>query len=412
MGFSPPRRDRRRCAVAATLAALSAVLGAGGASGADSSQIGSRGADESAAFATGAAAPAALSEGGGEESGEGERGGEGEREEGRASGEAEDDGARADPGLSGLSEELDEAFRDWGELEEEDPRDVDEEPEVDPRADMPPAFYGAETWPKREVERPLALGPGMVEIRATARASLAAGAAFDPVSVAPDVLFGASERLTLGITHTRQAALATPAEEVEEGVEDDDGEEEVAALGISASPAPAARAGDGICLGDRCTGAYDNIGVTARLALGAMRGPLQLRVHAGLEGATVWPLRAGGRAGVTGRFTLGRAAAIVDGSFRVGLFRRGPGNEDVVSIPVTLQFQASRRVALELSSGAYGMLTEGLSELRLPLMAGFLAAVSPSIDVGARAGFPLLVGGDPPPGTDEREFGLVFVYRL
>jgi hypothetical protein len=309
-----------------------------------------------------------------------------------------------DARLDQLGEELDDDFGDWGEIEEVDvePPPVGAEPAVDPRAEMPPAFYDARTWPRADVDRPLALGPGMFELRSALVTDLSAGSALDTVSLAPNLHYGVTERLSLGLIHTRFATLTPPDEGEAPGI---------AALGSHGQAAPSVRAGDGLCLGDACSRVYDNLGLDVRLALGAMRGMIQLRANAGMEASNLRPVRLGGRVGVTGRLRLRDVAVLVDPAIRVGLLRRGEGNEDVLSLPVTAQFQATSALVLEISSGVYGPLQGFRNGLQVPLSTGLLASLSPAVDVGISAGFPGVAGGDEAPGSAARMAAVLVAYR-
>jgi hypothetical protein len=311
-----------------------------------------------------------------------------------------------DARLDQLGEELDDEFADWGEIEDVDvappPDDDADEPVADPRDDLPPAFYDARTWPRADLDRPLSLGPGMFEGRAALATDLSADSALETVSLAPNLHYGVTERLSLGLIHTRFATLTPPDEGEAPGI---------ASLGSHGQAAPAVRAGDGLCLGDGCARFYDNLGLDVRLALGAMRGTIQLRANAGMEATNFRPVRLGGRVGVTGRLRLRDAALLVDPAIRVGLLRRGDGNDDVLSLPVTAQLQATPYLVVEISSGVYGPLQGFRGGLQVPLSFGLLASVSSAVDVGVSAGFPGVAGGDQAPGADVRMAALLFAYR-
>lgn len=312
---------------------------------------------------------------------------------------AEDD--ELDARLDRLGDELDEEFADWGEVEQviAEP-DPEEPPRVDPREDLPPATYDATTWPSADLDRPLGLGPGMFELRTTLAADLSDGEAFRTVSFAPDLYYGVTERLSIGVVHTHFATLTPEPDEVSP-----------AGLGAHAPTAPVVQPGDGLCLGDGCARVYDNAGVDVRLALGAMRGRIQLRAHAGMEAANFDPLRLGGRVGLTGRIRAGPAALLVDASVRVGLLRREVGNDDVLSLPVALVLQATPSIVVELASGVYGPLTEVRAGARVPATLGLLYAVSSALDLGASVGFPALLGGDAAPGGSARAATSFAAYR-
>jgi hypothetical protein len=108
---------------------------------------------------------------------------------------------------------------------------------------------------------------------------------------------------------------------------------------------------------------------------------------------------------------FGRAAVLADASLRLGMVRREAGNEDAFSLPVALQVQAFPRVVVQLSSGLYGELTSFPRGAEMPLAIGASAALSPAFDLGARFGFPGLLGREAE-GIEDREVSLFVAYRL
>ena len=62
--------------------------------------------------------------------------------------------------------------------------------------------YSKSGWPLAFVKRPAVIPQGMLEIRGdTLRMNLSKGAAFEPISLAPEVFYGIKKGWVLGVTH-------------------------------------------------------------------------------------------------------------------------------------------------------------------------------------------------------------------
>ncbi|MCB9561346.1 MAG: hypothetical protein H6708_13140 [Kofleriaceae bacterium] len=239
-----------------------------------------------------------------------------------------------------------------------------------------PARAEPAPWPRRAVDRPLRLAPGMVEVRLAAELSLSAGAVGEPVAIAPDVWVGVNRRLTLGVTHSWAAR---------------------GGLG----------AGRGLCLGATaevadggCPGRYDAVALDARFAIPAL-GDDTVGLVA-LDARRLSPATVALEVGVASRWRSGDLAVVVAPVLALGLARRDLGNQERVRVPVTVQWQAADRVALTLTTGFTSTADDLFGDLAIVVGAGAAVTVRDDLDLGVAAGLPRALGGAGQGGTDER----------
>jgi hypothetical protein len=156
--------------------------------------------------------------------------------------------------------------------------------------------FDKETWPLEVVNRPLTLAGGMVEIRGDSlRIGISGGDAFDvgePIVLAPEIYYGVSDKLTVGITHTNHATFFPPA---------------------------------GFCLSGEengCPKPYNAIGAEAQYAL-TRGGNLNLAARAGISTGRFSPdFALGATAGLLIRFRGGKIALVVDPNLYIGIIER------------------------------------------------------------------------------------------
>ncbi len=236
------------------------------------------------------------------------------------------------------------------------------------------AFFSPEL-----VRRPLVLSHGMVELSVHTEASLASDASFQPVSVAPDLRYGLTERLTVGLIHSNQS---------------------VGFIGA---------VGNGLCLAgaaNRCAHLYNRTGFEAVYSLRAGRS----RWHAALRGFSMLsghgdtvPFGATTGVGVRARWDKGRLAFQLDPVLAVGFVR--DGDTDVIGqLFAQAQYQLGRRFAAYGGVGYYGAFDEfGF----VPVSAGMLFAVDKTMDVAAAVA--LIDASD---SVDARSLTVSFLYRM
>src|SRR5262245_45024939 len=61
--------------------------------------------------------------------------------------------------------------------------------------------WTAVTWPTELNDQPLVMSAHMVQVHLDAFANLSTNKAFEPVAFAPDILYGVTDRFTLGLVH-------------------------------------------------------------------------------------------------------------------------------------------------------------------------------------------------------------------
>jgi hypothetical protein len=220
-------------------------------------------------------------------------------------------------------------------------------------------------WPVRLVDRPLVLRPRMFEVRGdTLRLELSKDRVGDPFSLAPDLYYGLTKNVTLGYFHDV-----------------------------------------GLCItGDGCDFRYSDAGAEALFSLdsdGAV-------VMAGRAGVTILRFRyirgvpggapgflttdSGVHAGLAVRVTAGDVAVPAEPRLYVAVHDRTSPAEDLVDVPVQIQYQLTDQNALLLTSGMRSLLSDFSDSLAVPVGLGTLVTLSRYVDVGGEFLFTNLAG--------------------
>jgi hypothetical protein len=212
-------------------------------------------------------------------------------------------------------------------------------------------FYIVADWPIRLVDRPLVLGPSMFEVRGdTLRLELSKDRVGDPISLAPDLYYGLTERITLGYFHDV-----------------------------------------GVCIsGDGCATTYNDFGAEALFSL-IYDGPLVMAGRIGLTFGPLDPFVGGVHAGLPVRVGAGDVAVLVEPRVYIGLLERDTRG-DFVDVPVQLQYQLTDQNVLLLSSGVRGPLRDFGDAVAVPVGLGAVATLSRRVDVGGEFLFTNLAG--------------------
>jgi hypothetical protein len=212
-----------------------------------------------------------------------------------------------------------------------------------------------------EPARPKVLGINMSEDQAG-----------QPVYVAPHFYWGVNERLTIGITHDRGLCLTG-----EEG---------------------------------GCRRVYDDVGFGMLVGLSEGESH-ELDLHFGVPISSFDPFTIGTKIGMLARINAGPVVAIVlDPFFYFGINRRDEGNDEALILPVWVYFQASRRVAPFVGSGAEGPLVDFAGRFRVPVEGGVVFEIADDADLGFVFRFHNLLGNDG--NGDGRELGLMARFRF
>lgn len=217
------------------------------------------------------------------------------------------------------------------------------------RADVP--------WPR------LVLDDDQVEVAATLEVSIATAPFARPTSLAPDLWWGATPRLTIGLTHSHASV------------------DQIAA-------------GASLCLRTAdlgCDRTYRGSNLDARYLVYedhtvsvAPRARLLLR--------DIDPVKPALTLGATARWRHGRYAIAADPYLQLGLYNRDKGNHAQLWLPVYLEVTVACRWLVAAHVGWNSELIEVNDAWHLPLGGIVRVRATSFLDVGLEAGFSTLGG--------------------
>ncbi len=227
--------------------------------------------------------------------------------------------------------------------------------EWDEEAEEP---YTAETWPVELVRRPLTPAAGMWEIDALVNVNLTKGEIGKPISLAPGIFRGITDRVALGIAHIR---------------------------GLCVSGAE-----------NNCPYIYNDMGVLLRWA--ALRqGPWEIVLRGGFQAEFQPAFRADAVVRVTARWRMGRFALAAEPFANVALTDRedspltGPGNSTFIGVSGRPEAQITRRVAAYGLVKLFGAVNDWERTYFIYSGLGALVGLG-RFDVGAQVVFSALLG--------------------
>ncbi len=248
--------------------------------------------------------------------------------------------------------------------------------------------YTRDNWPDELVKRPLTLAEGLTQIDLPVAFNLSKDSAGKPVFIPLHLAYGVTDGFTLALTHQI-----------------------------------------GLCLSgtsNGCPKVYNDVGLQGLFSL-VPSGPFQAALAAGIVLPSITdPFTAAAVVGFDTRAGNGPIALRIDPRLQIGLNQRdgtlttptsagSAPNREVLSIPVTLQLQATPNVALSVGSGILGPLNPVIGSFSdyyaVPLTFG-AAYTTSQLDVGAAFTFANLRSQGLLSGTDLR-IGEVFAsFRL
>ena len=211
-----------------------------------------------------------------------------------------------------------------------------------------------------------------VVVHALLELSLSKDAAFAPVSIAVDIWYGATSKLTVGLVHSSRAATGF--------------------LG---------GAGDGLCLTGEdhgCGGFYDRVGLLARYHVRG--GALAVALDGGLLARSLDPLAASVKLGAAARLQLGELAVELAPSLLLGLSERDAGNTEVLHLPLSATYRLAPRVALAGQAGFILPLAHVREQVVVAASVGVQALVTDDLFVDAVFSLPRWLD------TDRATYGL------
>ncbi len=233
----------------------------------------------------------------------------------------------------------------------------------------------------------LTLPGGKLFLDAFLETSLSKDAAFKPVSLAPDLWYGISDDLTLGLVHSGRGATG-----IFGGV------------------------GDGVCFTGKdngCPKIYNNLGVDGRYQLVRKSG-LSLAVDGGLYGRSLDPFQLSLKLGVLARFYKEAFSVDFGPSIFIGLSKRaeGRGNKEILTAPATFMYALTPSLGLAAQL-ALTLPFSDTSSTMFGVSAGVQYFITSQLALDAVVSLPAVVGGSAvPDGVDMRTLTLGVAYAF
>jgi len=218
---------------------------------------------------------------------------------------------------------------------------------------------------------------------------LSKGEAFHAVSISPDLWYGVTDDLTLGLVHSTTGATGFIG-----GIE------------------------DSICIGQACEHVYPDVGLDARYRLAR---PLALDV--GLYALDTNPFQLAVKLGIAGRWAWGKLSLESQLSLFIGLTNREPApemppptvppgvNTEELLLPITVAYLVVPRVDIALQPGLVLPFTQTGSTWAIPLSLAVRFAATPRFGIGLAFSFLDLIGGGNS-GADARSLTLGGTYAF
>jgi hypothetical protein len=211
---------------------------------------------------------------------------------------------------------------------------------------------------------PLTLGEGEIRIDGVFEISLSSGSVFEPFSIAPDIYYGLSDELTLGVIHSGFGTTGFFG-------------------GL----------GNGLCLTGEdggCPNVYDNVG--ARGLFGLLDGDIELVADGGVFVRSFSDdLELALKLGVLGRWVSGDIQVLFNPNLFIGLSNRDI-NPDTLYLPVTALYALTPEISAGAQTGLLGQLNEFGDTWFIPLSLVGSYSLSENLGVAASLSLPQLFG--------------------
>jgi hypothetical protein len=231
----------------------------------------------------------------------------------------------------------------------------------------------------------MVLPKGRALLDVFAQINLSSGAVFKPFTLTPDLWYGVTPEVTVGLVHSTVGATGF--------------------MGFGAI------AGDSLCLTGSTSGCehpYRNVGFDVRYGL--KKGTTPLAFDGGLFIDDFSPFQLSLKLGLAGRYESGKIALEYMPEIFIALTNRGNttvvgarANNDEFGLPVTLLYKATPQVALSLQTGVLVPFENAGADYFVPLTLGGHYTVSTSLTLTLAFALPILTGGTafhPAMGTD------------
>ena len=218
----------------------------------------------------------------------------------------------------------------------------------------------------------MTLPEGRLLVQAFVEASLSTDLAFKPVSLSPDVWYGLTDDITLGLAHS--------------------------AAGIGGLYGGV---GTSLCLTagveNGCPDVYRNLALLGRYSL--LDAGVGLAAQGGLVIGALDPLTLSLQLGVAGRWEMAPIAIVFQPSILIGLTEREgaiegtSGNTEVITLPVAAMYDVMPELAVGLQTGVSLKIDDIGNTWVVPLSLGGRYAVTPAIWADLVFSLPAVVQG-------------------
>ena len=253
--------------------------------------------------------------------------------------------------------------------------------DVEPATGADPATPAAAAAPEPGAEgvEQVTLPKGRLLIDAFIVMNLSKDLAFKPVSLSPDIWYGVSDKLTIGLVHSSQGDS-----------------------GFIGEP------GTALCLtgsSNGCPKFYNNLGLDVRYGL--KTGKLALAFDGAFDFRSLSPNQMAIKVGLVGVYRQSQKVAIeFSPELFFGLNDRDAGNKDAFALPLALLYAVAPKIELGLQTGIVLPLESTGDTYEIPLSVGVHYRVSTPLAVQLAFSFPDLVGGSPLAGGNLRSLTL------
>jgi hypothetical protein len=255
-----------------------------------------------------------------------------------------------------------------------------------------------ENWPTELTQRPLTLAQGMFEVWLPVNVNLSEGADGEPVFLNPSLMFGVTDRWTIGVRHFRGVCLSDEDAGCPE-VYDDVSFDSVFSLGRSG----------GLDLG---VGLALNLAPLVDETTFAGEGRLILRAGGGSVAFTLAPTL---NFGLNDRESNAKRYPIAMnlGTYNALLPQDVIPNKEWLLVPATLQLQLGPTFAVAASASVNGPIDPEVGDYgdywTVPVGVAAVLTPLPALDLGAAFTFPRLLGEDE--DADERFLSVFLAFR-
>jgi hypothetical protein len=215
---------------------------------------------------------------------------------------------------------------------------------------------------------------GKLVLDAQLEINLSSGNAFKPVSLAPDLWYGVTDDITLGLVHSSLG--------------------ETGFIGA---------AGDSLCLtgsSDGCAHVYNKVGLDGRIRL---KRPLALDVGLYVNSFSD-PFQLDAKIGLDARWAWDKLSLELQPSIFIGLTNRAPkdamgnpipseANSETLFIPATVAYRVAPKADLALQAGLVLPFTDTSNTWSVPISLAARFAATPKLGIGLAFTFLDLIGG-------------------